>query len=135
MMKKRVKDYISTPEGYKQFRDKVDQILLHFDFEKVQKVMKTLNWTWYCWTDELDNSHCGEVPSLFALRQTAYKLLLEAVENEESTGIGGFEVQCYVYDNFTDEEGTPTCPEYPDDFEHSVCLNLQFVVVSYGDIY
>ena len=131
--KKKVKDYIQTIEGYKQFRDKVDEILLHFDFEKVASVMEFLNWKWASWEDEEGDEHYNEVPTAFALRQVAYKLLVDAVERGMG-GSGGFNVKCYVYD-LVDENGVPYDPDEPDDFEHSVCLDLSFTVESWGDNY
>ena len=130
---KRVKDYIQTLEGYKQFRNKVDAILLNFDFEKVHQVMSNLDWVWASWEDEDMNIHNSEVPSVYALRQLAYQLLIDSVE-KGTGGTGGFEVECYVYD-LVDEDGVPYEPDEPDDFEHSVCLNLQFVVESFGRDY
>lgn len=131
--KKKVKDYIQTLEGYKQFRNKVDDILLNFDFEKVHQVMSELDWVWATWEDEEGDTHHSEVPSVYALRWLAYKLLTESVE-KGPTGTGGFEVKCYVYD-LVDEDGVPYAPDEPDDFEHSVCLDLRFIVESFGQIY
>lgn len=131
--KTRVKDYIQTLEGYKQFRNRVDSILLNFDFEKVHRVMKKLKWIWAVWEDENTNVHHDSVPSVYALRQLAYKLLIDSVE-KGPTGTGGFEVKCYVYD-LVDEDGVPYAPDEPDDFEHSVCLSLRFVVEEQGTVY
>ena len=131
--KKKVKDYIQTLEGYRQFRNKVDDILLNFDFEKVHQVMSELGWVWATWEDEEGDTHHGEVPSVYALRQLAYKLLIESVERGP-TSTGGFEVKCYAYD-LVDEDGVPYAPDEPDDFEHSVCLDLRFIVESFGEIY
>lgn len=131
--KTRVKDYIQTLEGYKQFRNRVDSILLNFDFEKVHRVMKKLKWTWAVWEDENTNVYHDSVPSVYALRQLAYKLLIDSVE-KGPTGTGGFEVKCYVYD-LVDEDGVPYAPDEPDDFEHSVCLSLRFVVEEQGTVY
>lgn len=133
MERKKVKDYIQTPEGYKQFRDKVDEILINFDFEKVQKVMKALDWKWAFWEDIEGEQHTAEVPDIHALQCQAQKLLIDAVEKGYG-GTGGFEVSCYVYDP-CDEDGVPYTPDEPDDFEHSVCLSLTFVVEEYGRTY
>ena len=131
--KKTVKDYISTVEGYKQFRDRVDEIILHFDFQKVHDVMEMLDWKWASWYDEAEDQHMNEVPSVYALRIRAYQMLLDAVEKDCGAS-GGFEVRTYVYDLY-DENGNPYSPEDPDDFEHSVHLSLKFVVEEQGTIY
>lgn len=131
--KRKVKGYIQTLEGYRQFRNRVDSILLNFDFEKVHQVMSELGWVWATWEGEEGDTHRGEVPSVYALRQLAYKLLIESVE-KGPTGTGGFEVKCYVYD-LVDEDGVPYTPDEPDDFEHSVCLDLRFIVESFGEVY
>lgn len=125
-IEKSVQDYIKTLGGYKQFRDKVDSILLNFDFEKVHKIMETLNWTWASWKDEYETTHISEVPSVYALKQQAYRLLRDAVEKGFG-GTGGFEVKCYVYEE-AGQDGDP------DDFGHSVHLSLSFCVESQGDI-
>lgn len=131
--KKTVKDYITTVEGYKQFRNRVDEIMLNFDFQKVHDVMSYLDWTWASWTDEEGNFHEEEVPSTYALRSRAYRMLIDAVERGFG-GTGGFNVNCYVYD-LCDENGVPYAPDEPDDFEHSVCLSLEFVVEEWGKKY
>lgn len=124
-MKKTPKDYIKTVEGYKQFRDKVDEILLEFDFEKVHTVMKSLNWEWAYWVGRDCEEHLQGVPDEYALRRAAQKMLVDAVEKGFGS-TGGFEVLCYVYDENPDNE--------PDDFEHQVCLALKFVVESVGEV-
>lgn len=131
--KKKVKDYISTIEGYKQFRNKVDYIILNFDFQKVHDVMEMLDWKWASWYDESEDQHTNEVPSVYALRTKAHQMLLDAVE-KNCGGSGGFEVRTYVYD-LVDENGVPYTPDEPDDFEHSVHLSLKFVVEEQGTVY
>lgn len=131
--KKTVRDYISTLAGYKQFRDRVDEIILHFDFQKVHDVMEMLDWKWASWYDEDEDQHINEVPSVYALRTRAYQMLLDAVE-KNCGGSGGFEVRTYVYD-LVDENGVPYTPDEPDDFEHSVHLSLKFIVEEQGTVY
>ena len=132
-VKKSVKDYISTLAGYKQFRDRVDEIILHFDFQKVHDVMEMLDWKWASWYDENEDQHINEVPSVYALRTRAHQMLLDAVE-KNCVGSGGFEVRTYVYD-LVDENGVPYTPDEPDDFEHSVHLSLKFIVEEQGTVY
>jgi len=63
--------------------DKVVEIIKNFDFEKVRKVMVTLEWYWN-----------GEIqaPSVGDLMLTAQRLLTEVVEKEDdwSMSTGGF---------------------------------------------
>ena len=122
---KQPKDYIQTLKGYEQFRNKVDEILEEFDFAKVHKVMKSLDWCWGFWDDRDCYKHLDEVPDEYALRKVARKLLIDAVEHGHG-GTGGFETTAYVYSCNPDNE--------PDDFEHQVCLTLKFVVESFGEI-
>ena len=140
MEKKNVRDYIQTVEGYRQFRDKVDEILLNFDFEKVHRVLKTVDWTWACWEDREGNFHENEVPDVYALRCQARGLLISTVEkclsSESCSGTGGFEVECYVYDlDLCEDDGAPYTRDEPDDFKHSVCLSLAFVLEESGKVY
>ena len=95
--------------------------------------MSHLDWKWASWTDEEGNFHEEEVPSAYALRSRAHRMLIDAVEKGFG-GTGGFNVNCYVYD-LCDENGVPYAPDEPDDFEHSVCLSLEFVVEEWGKKY
>lgn len=61
----------------------IDDVLSDFEFEKVYRVMKELDWKWY---DEGD----VHVPSIYTLIKQAKELLSEAYENESSVSIGGF---------------------------------------------
>lgn len=122
---KRPKDYIQTVEGYRQFRNKVDEILEEFDFARVHKVMESLDWHWGFWDDRDCCEHRDEIPNEYALRKMARKLLIDVVEYGHG-GTGGFETVAYVYSCNPDNE--------PDDFEHQVCLALKFVVESFGEV-
>ena len=125
IVKKKVKDYIKDLEGYQQFRDKVDDILVHFDFEKVHKVMVALNWKWALLEDG------PRVPETWEIKEEALKQLLDAVTKfGGSTGAGGFKVNCFVYDP-VDEDGVPFNDK--DDFENQVHLSLSFNVESWGE--
>ena len=60
----------------------IGQILDSFDFENVHEYMKSVNWTWF-----------DGVPSPEVLRQTAARLLVNAMTSSEETictGSGGF---------------------------------------------
>ena len=116
------KDYIQSYEGYREFRNKVDEILQYFDFEKVQCVMQSLDWRWNHWCDENGDSHVGEVPNTYALRVQAWKLLLHCAEDmseETAEGFfatGGFEARSWVEEGCSGES-----PEV-------LRLSLKFVV-------
>jgi hypothetical protein len=65
----------------------IENILDEFDFQRVQKAMKALDWRWYGTEDVF--------PSLGELRRKARELLEEVYNKEPSpffmTGTGGFE--------------------------------------------
>ena len=72
----------------------VDEILDCFDFEKVHKVMRFLNWTW---------GFNHESPEIYELRKKARYLIKIVVSNlntntpEYETGTGGFSVSGRLY--------------------------------------
>lgn len=71
-----------------------DEIIKHFDFEKVHKTMVTLNWTW---------QDSPEPPTIGELVLTAQELLTDLVEkNHTAIGTGGF----MAYRNETADERT-----------------------------
>lgn len=89
-----IREYISTPEGYRQFRDSIDEILINFNFDRVYRAMKALDWIWVA-------SH-GGVPNVQEIKRELLKHLksierlvpLDSVSWE--MGIGGFEIRCYM---------------------------------------
>ena len=86
-----------------QQQEAIDEIMDWFDFERVHDVMSYLNWEWR------DNG----VSSIQEMKQTARKLLKEAIMEKVITATGGF----YA--------------EYGD----SVGLKLSFVLTEYSSEY
>jgi hypothetical protein len=70
----------------------IDDQMDFFDLQKVEKVMKYLNWTW------CDDT---ETPSQYELRQKMRQLMKRAVKHGYS-GSGGFE---FSFHEIKDEEG------------------------------
>lgn len=66
----------------------IDHILDHFDFESVHIAMEALKWSW----------HGEGVPDIPKLRQTARRLLKEAVSKNCEVLSGGF---CASYNQGT----------------------------------
>jgi hypothetical protein len=69
----------------------MDEVLDHFDFEKVHKVMTMLNWVW------TTGGNGYEIPSTARMRQAVRELMKRAVEMSKKTeigcvGSGGFQV-------------------------------------------
>ena len=78
-------------EETKNNYEKICRILIEFNFDKVRKVMEALDWNWATWEDEYDVSHHMEIPSTYALRCQAYKLLKDALKDKTTVCTGGFE--------------------------------------------
>jgi hypothetical protein len=68
--------------------NRIQEILTHFDFQKVQTAMKALNWTWY---------GSNGTPTIDEMRATALNLLRSATkdlsEDYYSSSTGGFHVE------------------------------------------
>jgi hypothetical protein len=86
----------------------IDNIMDAFDFAKVQKTMRLLNWTWA--TD-----HGKEVPDETELRMEARRLLKEAIAHKTIIATGGF------------------WAEYKEWKDGSVNLSLKFVVTEWDE--
>lgn len=80
-------------------RKTIDEVLDNFDFERVEKTMQTLNWTWGA-------GATAEVPDIARLRTQARSLLQDCIEHrpkdredywEASTG--GFTAKSVTYDD------------------------------------
>ena len=69
-----------------QFDQLLDNTMDNFNFEKVHKVMTTLDWRW---------AHLGDtelaIPTVAQLRGKARNLLREAFKRKTTVGTGGFE--------------------------------------------
>jgi len=72
-------------------QEAIDNIMDYFHFEKVQRVMKFLNWTW-AFAEE-------GVPTEPELRQQVRRLLKESFEGKQSMAIGGFHVRYKSYES------------------------------------
>lgn len=82
-----------TFEHYKMARDRIDQILLDFDFGMVHRIMKMMNWRWASWEDEDCKTHIDEVPSVYAIRSRALKLMLQSLDEQKEIATGGLRVR------------------------------------------
>jgi hypothetical protein len=82
----------TSKSNYNQYEKDIDNIMEHFDFEKVYKVMMFLEWKW------VTNSGL-RVPDIQEIKTFARDLMTKAVNemisydtNEYHTATGGFEV-------------------------------------------
>ena len=126
--KKTVQDYIQTIEGHKQFMKRVDDMVDQLDVDKIHRVMKFLDWSWAGLFDEKGNPE-WRVPTKIEIVKQARKILIDAVERGTG-GTAGFEVNCFVYDPYVDEE---TGELVPDDFEHMVHTSIMFSISTARD--
>ena len=105
-----------TCEHYKMARNRIDQIMLDFDFEMVHRIMEMMNWRWASWVDEECNTHEDEIPSVYAIRSEALKLMIQCLEEQRGVATGGLRV------NFGSET--------EDWFDDNYCyMSLEFVAV------
>ena len=76
--------------------DLIEDILDDFDFDRVQKVMEALQWTWH--------DTYPEIPRISQMRKLARSLMKLCIEHEEyTTTTGGFWVQKRTFEG---------CPYY-----------------------
>lgn len=72
-------------------RDQINDVINHFDFDKVHSVMEFLDWNWW---------NYASIPTKFELQKKAYELLsaaydLHRLENERAViSTAGFEALC-----------------------------------------
>ena len=96
----------------------LQELLMNFDFEKVEKVMEFLGWTWV--------SANGQVPDKFIIQDEAFKMLTDCYhrywddtdrrETPYYISCGGLEASYeYFYDDDIEEE-------------QKDCFNLKFVL-------
>lgn len=69
-------------------KEKIEQIMENFDFEKVHKVMVALEWEWY-----LGTWGGFGIPSVGAIQKAARRLLSEAWTNKTTVSTGGFSAE------------------------------------------
>lgn len=67
----------------------IEDILESFDFEKVHKVMKFIDWQWAILAN---GKYIFRVPTVLELKERAKELLMDSTENKRSISSGGFEV-------------------------------------------
>lgn len=66
----------------------INKAIYRFDFEKVQKVMASLDWQWSMVEDDLDDPTTGptmKVPSIRELMRRAMELFVLAIPAKEAT--------------------------------------------------
>lgn len=127
--KKTLKDFLTDPRSYKQWRDDVERCLLYTDWEKIHRVMKKLKWKWRSWIDNEYNEHTNTVPSVFGIRENISDLIKKMEEwimnhpDAEGyfTSIGGFEIEMKIYDDEVD------------DYDHRVKFIVRFVVEQFDN--
>lgn len=127
--KKSLKDFLTDPRSYKQWRDDVERCLLYTDWEKIHRVMKKLKWKWHSWIDNEYNEHNGTVPSVFGIRENVSDLIKKVEEwimnhpdaEEYFTSTGGFEIEMKIYDDDVD------------DYDHRVKFIVRFVVEQFDN--
>ena len=98
-----------------KFQSLIDEVMDNFDFNKVHKVMKFLNWTW---------AFAAEgVPEVYELKEQARRLLNECLydmikhgEDNWNIGTGGFYARATNYKEAEVEE---------DDFHLSLKLSFE----------
>src|SRR5690606_14023355 len=81
-------------EGYVEGKRSLDYVVKEifdgFDFEKVYKTMKALDWTWYFGVDTAGRERQG-IPSVQTLKHNAYEILKKVYERGKgSNSAGGF---------------------------------------------
>lgn len=65
-------------------QEKIDRIMRDFDFNKVRRVMKAMNWMWY----DTPKPH---VPTIEEMKETALFLLTYVCQEGGELAIGGFQ--------------------------------------------
>ena len=126
-----LKDFLTDPRSYKQWRDDVDRCLLYMNWEKIHRVMKDIKWKWNNWVDEDFNGHTNTTPSVFGIREHVYDMIqriedwiMEHPEEKEyRCGTGGFEYEMYVCDSNEDT----------DDYNSRVKFIVRFVLEQYDN--
>ena len=71
----------------REMQEQIDEIMDNFDFERVHRMMNTLDWKW------VDGDGEFSVPDVPELRKTARRLLYQVIdEGFIHCGSGGFNV-------------------------------------------
>ena len=69
--------------------EEIKDIITKFDFEKVYKTMKALDWQWK-WNWLQDNKYVSGIPSISYLKDHAEELLRKALKEKSTHYSGGF---------------------------------------------
>lgn len=99
-------------EGKKSFEYLCKEIHDNFNWNKVHRAMVATRWEWYLGKCEMGNNY--GIPNIATIKNTAYRLLKMAYEEEKTISGGGF---CAGWENgelylaFTLEEYS-ACPPY-----------------------
>lgn len=93
-----------TFENYKMARDRIDQIMLDFNFETVHRIMEMMDWRWASWVDEECNTHEDETPSVYAIRSEALRLMLQCLDKQTEAATGGLRVRFGSEDDWFDDD-------------------------------
>lgn len=92
------KQFIGTMKQKLSIEQTAEKVIEHFDFQKVHKVMKFLNWQWV-------SANTGDrIPTLGGLMNHARKLLIEvgtkvssSSDNHYFSSTGGFKAEAQLY--------------------------------------
>ena len=131
--KKTLKDFLTDPRSYKQFRDSIDDCLFCINWGKIHRVMEFMGWRWTLWKDDNFIEQENSVPSEFGIKMFVYEMLQDAEKfimnhgtyTHYKTGTGGFEIEIVVTDF---EEGDV------DDFKSRVNLSVKFVLQHFDSL-
>jgi hypothetical protein len=93
-------------------KEKIDEIIKHFNFKKVHKVMKSLKWEYY---DE-------GIPDINSLKKTARRVLMSVSKSKLliSAQSGGFKASKIRY-----KEGN---------LKPEIIYKLEFIIASYDSL-
>ena len=114
--------------------DRINEIMDNFNFAKIEKVMKSLDWGWAGLTNDMDDLETDStdcfIPKERQLRKAARNIMADMIKHmpDEAThwssSTGGFKAEITIEDYSEDGDGEVP----PDDFEHRVSLTLSFIV-------
>jgi hypothetical protein len=65
-------------------QEQIDEIMDTFEFEKVQQMMRAVNWEWFC-----EETGKRKVPDLYEIKKSARKRMRDAAKHGYSS-TGGF---------------------------------------------
>ena len=130
--KRSLKEFLNNLEDYKQYRNDIDECILHvFDFDKIHRTMELLDWRWCEWMDEDYETHTDSVPSAYGIR---YQLIsdIKGMEKwidshpdatEYYLSCGGIEIHMRMVEDLDSE----------DDYENQVRLTIRFILEDFDN--